>query len=197
MSDSFNTPWTVAGPALLCLLDFPGKSTGVGCHFLLQGIFQPREASPTLAGRIFTTEPPGKPPRLRKVLQWCGCCWTVEHTLSINKGAWYKSGPAIHITGKSEASSAGESRSSNNARFLPCASAFCVWILLKEGYLLWLRKIVTWSPNLISSDFDPLSISIPVSGLKEETDWIYQVYQYQLPMVTLMLCNNHDHSGMT
>ena len=24
---------------LLCPWDFPGKSTGVGCHFLLQGIF--------------------------------------------------------------------------------------------------------------------------------------------------------------
>ena len=24
---------------LLCLWDYPGKSTGVGCHFLLQGIF--------------------------------------------------------------------------------------------------------------------------------------------------------------
>ena len=25
--------------SLLCLRDFPGKSTGEGCHFLLQGIF--------------------------------------------------------------------------------------------------------------------------------------------------------------
>ena len=32
------TPWTVA-PRLLCPWDFPGKNTGVGCHFLLQGIF--------------------------------------------------------------------------------------------------------------------------------------------------------------
>ena len=24
---------------LLCPWDFPGKNTGVGCHFLLQGIF--------------------------------------------------------------------------------------------------------------------------------------------------------------
>ena len=34
----FETPWTV--PArLLCLWDFAGKNTGVGCYFLLQGIF--------------------------------------------------------------------------------------------------------------------------------------------------------------
>ena len=33
----FGTPWTVAC-SLLCPWDFPGKSTGVGCYFLLQGI---------------------------------------------------------------------------------------------------------------------------------------------------------------
>ena len=34
MSDSFATPWAVARQAPLSM-DFPGKSTGVGCHFLL------------------------------------------------------------------------------------------------------------------------------------------------------------------
>ena len=37
MFDYFAIPWTVT-PRLLCPLDFPGKNTGVGCHFLLQGI---------------------------------------------------------------------------------------------------------------------------------------------------------------
>ena len=51
---------------LLCPWDSPGKNTGVGCHFLLQGIFpasQPRNrtSSPAMAGTFFTTEPPGKP----------------------------------------------------------------------------------------------------------------------------------------
>ena len=32
------TPWTVAGQCL-CPWKFPGKNTGVGCRFLLQGIF--------------------------------------------------------------------------------------------------------------------------------------------------------------
>ena len=32
------TPWTVALQVALSM-GFPGKSTGVGCHFLLQGIF--------------------------------------------------------------------------------------------------------------------------------------------------------------
>ena len=34
----FGTPWTVACQAPLPM-EFPGKNTGVGCHFLLQGIF--------------------------------------------------------------------------------------------------------------------------------------------------------------
>ena len=33
----FVTPWTVACQRLLCPWDFPGKNTGVGCHFLLHG----------------------------------------------------------------------------------------------------------------------------------------------------------------
>ena len=32
----FATPWTVACTKLLCPWDFQDKSTGVGCHFLLQ-----------------------------------------------------------------------------------------------------------------------------------------------------------------
>ena len=35
----FATPWTVLPARLLCPWDFPGKSTGVACHFLLQRIF--------------------------------------------------------------------------------------------------------------------------------------------------------------
>ena len=34
----FGTPWIAADQAL-CPWDSPGKNTGVGCHFLLQGIF--------------------------------------------------------------------------------------------------------------------------------------------------------------
>ena len=35
----FVTPWTVQPYKLLCACDSPGKNTGMGCHFLLQGIF--------------------------------------------------------------------------------------------------------------------------------------------------------------
>ena len=41
---------------------FPGKNTGVGHHFLLQGIFsiQGSLVSPALAGRFFTTSATGE-----------------------------------------------------------------------------------------------------------------------------------------
>ena len=41
MSNTFAIPWTVDPKAtrLLYPCNFPGKNTGVGCHFLLQGIF--------------------------------------------------------------------------------------------------------------------------------------------------------------
>ena len=61
----FAISWTVP-TRLLHPWNFPGKNTGVGCHFLIQGIFPPgiKSASfmyPALAGRFFTTAPPGKP----------------------------------------------------------------------------------------------------------------------------------------
>ena len=44
--------------------DFPGKNTGVHCHFLLQEIFPTQRSNSCLllAGEFFTTEPPGEPP---------------------------------------------------------------------------------------------------------------------------------------
>ena len=35
-------------PRLLCPWDSPGKNTGLGCHFLLQGIFSTQESNPGL-----------------------------------------------------------------------------------------------------------------------------------------------------
>ena len=43
----FATLWTVAHQALLSW-DSPGKNTGVGCHFLLQGIFPTQGLNPGL-----------------------------------------------------------------------------------------------------------------------------------------------------
>ena len=45
---TLSTPWTVAA-RLLCPWDSPGKNTGVGCHFLLQGIFLTQDQPGSLA----------------------------------------------------------------------------------------------------------------------------------------------------
>ena len=42
----FVIPWTVACTRLLHPWDFLGKSTGVGCRFLLQGIFPTQGSNP-------------------------------------------------------------------------------------------------------------------------------------------------------
>ena len=41
------TPWTVAHQVPL-VIGFSGKNTGVGCHFLLQGIFLTQGSNPGL-----------------------------------------------------------------------------------------------------------------------------------------------------
>ena len=44
----FATPQTVATRLrILCLWDFPGKNTGVGCHFLIQGNFPTQGLKPS------------------------------------------------------------------------------------------------------------------------------------------------------
>ena len=59
MSNS-SCPLGLQPARLLCLWDSPGKNTGVGCHFLLQGIFPTQGWNPRLllAAGFFTTAPP-------------------------------------------------------------------------------------------------------------------------------------------
>ena len=45
MSDSLQ-PHGLKPTRLLCPWDFPGKNIGVGCHFLLQGIFPTQGSNP-------------------------------------------------------------------------------------------------------------------------------------------------------
>ena len=60
----FVSPWTAARQASLSM-GFPGKNTGVGCRFLLQGIFSIQTWNPCLlhlASKFFiTAELLGKP----------------------------------------------------------------------------------------------------------------------------------------
>ena len=57
-------------PRLFCPWDFSGKNTGVGCHFLLQGIFPTLESNLHLLSLLhwqvcsLPLVPPGKPTRL-------------------------------------------------------------------------------------------------------------------------------------
>ena len=62
----FATPWDRSPPGS-SVHDSPGKNTGAGCHFLLQGnlpdpgIKLATLGSSAMAGGFFTAEPPGKP----------------------------------------------------------------------------------------------------------------------------------------
>ena len=47
VSDSFQ-PFGIEPAGLLCPWDSPGKNSGVGCHFLLQGIFPTQGLNPSL-----------------------------------------------------------------------------------------------------------------------------------------------------
>ena len=74
MSDSLQ-PHGLEPTRLLCPWDFPGKNTGVGSHFLLQGIFPTQGLNLHLQRLLhwqadsFTTEPPGKPPLKWSIIQ--------------------------------------------------------------------------------------------------------------------------------
>ena len=65
------TLWTVARQ-VLCPWDFPGKSTGVGCHFLLQDLPDPgiKPASPALQADSLPTDLSGKPISADLYAQW-------------------------------------------------------------------------------------------------------------------------------
>ena len=60
MSDSF---WPHGTSRFFFPWDRPGKNTGVGCHYPLQGICPTQGLIPVscIGQKIFTTEPPGKP----------------------------------------------------------------------------------------------------------------------------------------
>ena len=62
------TPQTVVLQAPLSM-NFPGKNTGVGCHFLLQGISQTQGLNPCFWGLLHwgTDSSPTVPPGLRKL----------------------------------------------------------------------------------------------------------------------------------
>ena len=70
MSNS-SQPHGLQPTRLLCPWDFPGKHTGVGCHFLLQGIFLTLGLNLCLLHHLYwqvdflPSEPLGKPPECK------------------------------------------------------------------------------------------------------------------------------------
>ena len=52
VQDSSFPPWTAAPAKLLCTWGFPDKNSGVGCHFLLQGIFPTKGLNSRLLGLL-------------------------------------------------------------------------------------------------------------------------------------------------
>ena len=65
----FGTPWTVAHQTSLSM-EFPGKNTGVGCHFLLQVIFPTQASNPRLLHLLY-----------RQADSSCCSTWEVPHKL--------------------------------------------------------------------------------------------------------------------
>ena len=82
MSDS-SRPHGLQPTRLLCLWDFPGKSTGVGCHCLLQRIFLTQGSNPGLPHcrqMLYHLSHQGGPYKLNLPLTWS--------VAAINKSLW-------------------------------------------------------------------------------------------------------------
>ena len=79
----------IVAARFLCPWDFPHKSTGMGLPFPSPGDlpdpgFEP--GSPALAGRFFTTEPPGKPTGL--LGSHSACHTGPQHSPSLPVATW-------------------------------------------------------------------------------------------------------------
>ena len=81
---TLNHVWlfSVSSTRLFCPWNFPGKNTGVGCHFLLKGIFLTQGSNPHLLCLLhwqvdsLPLVPPRKPRSLMRALLFLGtsCC---------------------------------------------------------------------------------------------------------------------------
>ena len=88
--------------------NFPGKSTGVGCHFLLQGIFPTQGLNPglPLQADALPSEPPGKPKKAFQKIQHPFMIKTLQKTriegtyLNIIKAIYDKRTANIILSGE-------------------------------------------------------------------------------------------------
>ena len=85
----FATPCTVA-PRLLCPWDFPVKNTGVGCHFLLKGIFPTQGSNPHLLHLLhcqaesLALVSPGSPVNTEKGQNYCDDYYLLSKETEMN-----------------------------------------------------------------------------------------------------------------
>ena len=98
----------------LCSWNSPGKNTGVGCHFLLQGIFSIQELNPRL-------------PHCRHILH----CLSHQGSPTIKRMQWLK----FVIYPKELQELAVRNSHTAHAR---CLSHLCIWRILELGeYNIW------------------------------------------------------------
>ena len=85
-------PHVLLPTRLLCPWDSPGKNTGVGCHFLLQGIFPTQESNTGLPhcrqtqADTLTSEPPGSPDWVIWVVSNSVTPWTLACQAPLSLG---------------------------------------------------------------------------------------------------------------
>ena len=101
MSDSFTTPWAVVS-RFLCPWNFPGKNTGVGCHFLLQGSSWPRDQTwVSCIGRLVLYHgAPREAQRSSKVKQTQILIQAIHYQLSLNTNKKLKKKKRICLSNK-------------------------------------------------------------------------------------------------
>ena len=88
VSDSLRPKDCSPSGSSLCPWAFSGKNTGVGCHFVLQGIFPAQGLNPHLLhweADSFTTEPPGKENNLGRFLYNCLNICTAQESLYLER----------------------------------------------------------------------------------------------------------------
>ena len=95
----FATPWIVACTRLLRPWGFQGKTTGVGCHFLLQGIFPTQGSNPGLSHyrqTLYHLSHQGSLLKMIKLmknncdrLSHLDHCWIIENAREFQKNIYF------------------------------------------------------------------------------------------------------------
>ena len=164
MSDSL-WPYGLSPTSLLCPWDSPAKNTGVGCHFLFQGIFPTRDQTwvPGTAGGFFSTEPPGKPLGLPHTSQRSTSRTSGLHTHS----AHYTTPLAAPLQPAAHTSSTvtwwlPAAASYLGSRFSLCSN---FWVL---GTQQWAQLSKTWIPLVTNSIDDGVGTTVIQEWVTEE-----------------------------